>query len=83
MYRTFIVALALGAGLHCSNAAAGELGDHCAWGMVNGKKVKTDCAVNQMGPDGKTYCFSNEQVKWNFMADLGGNVRKANEAYKK
>jgi YHS domain-containing protein len=64
-------------------AGAGELGDHCAWGLVNGKKVKTDCAVSQMSTDGKTYCFSNEQVKYNFMADLEGNTAKAKEAFKK
>jgi len=64
-------------------AGAGELGDHCAWGLVNGKKVKTDCSVSQMSTDGKTYCFSNEQVKWNFMADLEGNTAKAKEASKK
>jgi YHS domain-containing protein len=76
--------LAAGAAMSLSmQASAGELGDHCAWGLVNGKKVKTDCAVNQMGTDGKVYCFSNEQVKWNFMADLEGNTAKAKEAFKK
>lgn len=65
------------------HAGAGELGDHCAWGLVNGKKAKTDCSVSQMSTDGKTYCFSNEQVKWNFMADLEGNTAKAKEAFKK
>lgn len=73
----------LAAAVVCGSAWAGEFGDQCAWGLVNGKKVKTDCAVSQMGPDGKTYCFSNEQVKWNFMADLEGNIRKAGENARK
>ena len=83
MTRLTSIALALAAGLATTPALAGELGDHCAWGLVNGKKVKTDCAVTQMGPDGKTYCFSNEQVKWEFIGNLEANVKKANENFKK
>ena len=81
--KAIVITTALALAGASTAVAAGELGDNCAWGVVNGKKVKTDCSVTQMGPDGKTYCFSNEQVKWLFMADLEGNIRKANDTYKK
>jgi|LNFM01.1.fsa_nt_gb hypothetical protein len=64
-------------------AMAGEFGDHCAMGLAIGKKVKTDCSISQMGADGKTYCFGNEQAKWAFAGDFQDNVKKAADFYSK
>ncbi|MCW5626770.1 MAG: hypothetical protein KIT73_18785 [Burkholderiales bacterium] len=66
-----------------TSAAAGEFGDQCAWGLANGKKVKTDCSVNYLAQDGKTYCFSNEQAKFEFIGDAAGNAAKAAATAKK
>lgn len=64
-------------------AGAGEFGDHCAWGLANGKKVKTDCSVNYTGPDGKTYCFGGEVGKWKFAADPEKHIKAAAETFGK
>ncbi len=61
-------------------ASAGEMGDECAWGLANGKHVKTDCSVN-MEKDGKTYCFSNDKAKEAFMKDPETNMKKAKKVY--
>jgi YHS domain-containing protein len=65
-----------------SSAFAGEFGDHCAWGLANGKKVKTDCSINATGPDGKTYCFGSETGKWEFAADPEKYIKAAADNYK-
>lgn len=56
---------------------AGEFNDECAWGLANGKHVKTDCKVNMKGADGKTYCFSSEQAKAEFSKNVKTNLEKA------
>lgn len=68
---------AAGLVLSGASAFAGEFGDHCAWGLANGKKVKTDCSVNMKGPEGKVYCFSSEDAKASFAKDAPGNLAKA------
>ena len=64
-----------------SLAFAGELGNECAWGLANDKHVKTDCSVNMVGADGKTYCFSSKEAKEAFMKDADKNLKKAKEVY--
>jgi len=64
-------------------AQAGEFGDHGAWALANGKKVKTDCSVNYTGPDGKTYCFGGEAGKWKFAADPEKYIAAAADTFKK
>jgi len=61
-------------------ASAAEMGDQCAWGLANGKHVKTDCSVN-MEKDGKTYCFSSKEAKDSFMKAPEKNMTKAKETY--
>jgi YHS domain-containing protein len=64
-----------------STAMAGEFKDECAWGLANGKHVKTDCSINMAGEDGKTYCFSSADAKNNFMKDAKTHARKASETF--
>jgi YHS domain-containing protein len=54
----------------------GEFDNNCAWGLVNGKKVPTDCSINAQ-IDGKTYCFGDQKAKDEFMKDPKGNLAKA------
>ena len=42
--------------------------------------MKTDCSVNA-AIKGKTYCFSNEQVKTDFMKDPDANLAEATFTY--
>ena len=82
MIRTIVTSalagvLALGL---ATAAIAGEFGDMCSWGLANGKKVKTDCSVNA-DIKGKTYCFSNEPAKTEFMKSPDANLAKAQVVY--
>jgi YHS domain-containing protein len=43
--------------------------------------VQTNCAVNAT-LKGKTYCFSSEDAKNQFMKNPGGNLEKAESFYK-
>ena len=61
-------------------AIAGEFDNQCSWGLANSKHVKTDCSVNA-AIKGKTYCFSSEQAKTDFMKDPGANLAKAATFY--
>lgn len=76
--QTLVAATLLAFG---SLAFAGELGNECAWGLANDKHVKTDCSVNMVGADGKTYCFSSKEAKEAFMKDSDKNLKKAKEVY--
>jgi YHS domain-containing protein len=84
--RTYVItpllagALALGL-TTASFAATGQFKDMCAWGLANNKEVHTNCAVNA-SYDGKTYCFSSEEAKANFMKNPKANLAKAKESYK-
>ena len=62
-------------------AATGEFNNSCSWGLANHKHVQTDCSVNGT-IKGKTYCFSSEEAKGNFMKDPEGNLVKAAAFYK-
>jgi len=62
-------------------AATGEFNNMCSWGLANHKDVQTECSVNGT-IKGKTYCFSNEEAKANFMKDPEGNLVKAAAYYK-
>ena len=45
-------------------------------GLANGKEVKTDCSVNGT-IKGKTYCFSNEEAKTEFMKNPDASAKAA------
>ncbi len=61
--------------------AEAEFGGSCAMGLAEGKRIKTDCTVNWTAPDGKTYCFGNEDSKAVFIKDPDGNIAKARETF--
>lgn len=58
-----------------------EFGGQCAMGLAEGKRIKTDCAVNWTAPDGKLFCFGNGDSKATFLKDPETNIRKATEQY--
>jgi YHS domain-containing protein len=77
-----LLALALMLGLASTAfAATGEFKNMCSWGLANHKDVPTDCSVNTT-IKGKTYCFSNQEAKANFMKDPNANLAKAESFYK-
>ena len=62
-------------------AATGEFNNMCSWGLANQKDVPTDCSVNTTFK-GKTYCFSSQDAKANFMKNPTSNLDKAASFYK-
>jgi len=81
-YATTLLAGALALGLSTAAFAAtsGQFKDMCAWGLANHKEVQTDCTVKS-DYKGKTYCFSSEQAKADFMKDPKANLAKAEKNY--
>jgi YHS domain-containing protein len=62
-------------------AATGEFSNMCSWGLANHKDVQTDCSVKATIKS-KTYCFSSEDAKNQFMKNATGNLSKAESFYK-
>jgi hypothetical protein len=61
-------------------AVAGEFGNYCAMGLVNGDKKLTDCSISQkIGK--KTYCFGSNAAKETFMQDPDANIAQAQENF--
>ncbi len=85
MIRTYVTPILAGAfalGLAtAAMAATGEFDNMCSWGLANQKDVKTDCSVNTT-IQGKTYCFSSDQAKADFMKNPDANLAKAESFYK-
>jgi YHS domain-containing protein len=82
IYTTSALAGALMLGLATSAYALnGQFDDMCAWGLTNHKDVKTNCSVNAT-IKGKTYCFSSEDAKNQFMKNPTSNLVKAETFYK-
>lgn len=61
-------------------AVAGEFGNYCAMGLVNGDKKITACSISEK-VDGKTYCFHSNGRKKEFMQDPAGNIPKAQATF--
>ena len=63
--------------------SAGEFKDHCANGLANYELlVETDCSIDwKNDKTGKTYCFSSEKSRAQFMQDAEGNVAKAEKNF--
>lgn len=77
----YIPALVAATALALASAAyAGEFNDECAWGLANGKHVKTDCKIHSE-MDGKTYCFSSKDAQKAFMKDKKVHAKKAAENF--
>lgn len=49
--------------------------------LAEGKRVRTDCAVNWQSGEAKTYCFATEDSKAAFLKDADGNLAKALETF--
>jgi YHS domain-containing protein len=85
MIRTYVTSALAGAfalGLATTAlAATGQFDNMCSWGLANQKDVKTDCSVNTT-IQGKTYCFSCDQAKADFMKNPDANLAKAESFYK-
>ncbi|MEX1060484.1 MAG: hypothetical protein WED13_05635 [Methyloceanibacter sp.] len=85
MIRTYVTPIIAGAfalGLATAAiAATGQFDNMCSWGLANQKDVQTDCTVNAT-IKGKTYCFSSDQAKADFMKNPDGNLAKAESFYK-
>jgi YHS domain-containing protein len=83
-FTTYAVAGAFTLGLATLALAAthGEFDNMCAEGLSLHKQIKTDCAVST-SYKGKTYCFSNDQAKGDFMKDPDANLAKAETYYSK
>jgi YHS domain-containing protein len=83
MKRTFVTSALAGAfALGLATAAfavTGEFNNMCTEGLANSK---TDCSVNA-NIKGKTYCFSNEQAKAEFLKSPDANLAKAQAFYSK
>jgi YHS domain-containing protein len=86
MKRTFVTSALSGVfALGLATAAfavTGEFNNMCTEGLANSKQVKTDCSVNA-NIKGKTYCFSNEQAKAEFLKNPDANLAKAQAFYSK
>src|ERR1700722_6286051 len=64
-----------------ASASQPECGGQCAMSLAEGEQVATDCSVKWVGPDGKTYCFGNEDAKKRFLKDQQGNLDRAREFF--
>ena len=75
-----LIALTLGLAT-AAYAATGQFGNMCTWGLANHKDVQTDCSVNAT-LKGKTYCFSSNDAKSQFMKHPRSNLAKAQSFYR-
>ena len=62
--------------------AKAELGGNCTTGLSEGVVFKTNCAVNEVYK-GKTYCFSSQGAKDEFLKNPEETVNKAKMFYEK
>jgi hypothetical protein len=83
--RTLIVALALALASFSAIAADKQFGATCAYGLSEyGVEVKTDCKINWQDPaSGKTFCFSKEEARQEFLKNPEANIKKAEVTYAK
>lgn len=63
-------------------ALAAEFDGNCTNGLSNGVLYKTNCEISEMF-DGKTYCFSSETARSEFLNDKQGTIDKAAMFYAK
>jgi len=81
--RNLIVAIALAVASLSAIAADKQFGATCAYGLSEyGVEVKTDCKINWQDPaSGKTFCFSKEEAKQEFLTSPEANIKKAEATY--
>jgi YHS domain-containing protein len=84
--RTFIAAVVLAlASLSAAAEEKRQFDATCAYGLSEyNVEVRTDCKINwQDAATGKTYCFSKEEAKQEFLKDPKANIARAETAYAK
>ena len=81
--RTLIVAVAFALVSFSAIAADKPVGVSCAYGLSEfGVDVKTDCKINWQDPaSGKTFCFSKEEARQEFLKNPETNIKKAEVTY--
>ena len=78
----FILATAVSFALSApAFAAQPEFGGYCAEGLVQHHLIKTNCKVNWTSKEGKTYCFSTEAAKAEFLKSPEENIARATDNY--
>jgi uncharacterized protein YjbI with pentapeptide repeats len=60
----------------------GEFGDHCTYSLSQGRLFKTQCLISTVN-EGKTYCFSTEAGKDEFLDNPNEMIAKAKAFYEK
>jgi len=68
--------------LFSSIAFAGEFDDSCTASLAEGRLYRTQCLITSIY-ENKTYCFSTEEGKDNFLEDPKGMIAKATVNYAK
>jgi YHS domain-containing protein len=83
--RHLIVAVVLAVASLSAIAADKQFGATCAYGLAEfGVEVKTDCKINWQDPaTGKTFCFSKEEARQEFLKNPEANIHKAEATYAK
>ena len=83
--RAIIIATVLALSSLTAIAAEKQFGASCAYGLSEyGVEVVTDCKINwQDTANGKTYCFSKEEAKLEFLKNPEVNISKAGATYAK
>ena len=61
---------------------AGEMGNNCTTGLSEGVLFKTNCSVSEVYK-GKTYCFSGQAAKDEFLKNPEETANKAKAFYDK
>jgi len=86
MKNLFLASITLIASLSLSSAALaadkGEMGGNCTTGLSEGVLFKTNCSVSEVYK-GKTYCFSSQGAKEEFLKNPEETVNKAKAFYDK
>lgn len=62
---------------HVISPADAQFGGQCAEGLAEGRHVMTNCSINWTSPDGKTYCFSSDAAKKQFLKNPQQNLERA------
>jgi YHS domain-containing protein len=74
-------ALSIGIATCAVAGAEPQFGGYCAEGLVQHHLIKTDCKINWIAKDGKTYCFGSDAAKAEFLKDPEANIIRATDNY--
>jgi hypothetical protein len=79
MKKAYLVAALAGAALLGLNtgllaAVAGEFGNYCAMGLVNGEKKLTDCSISEKEDRRQDLLLRQQRRQGSFLKDPGANI---------